>query len=238
MFAKRDGPSDHPFLLPEQRMNVDSIPNSLIFQRPLGYLVRHGSTEANASNCFRGWIDFRLDEEGRQAGEAIRNFFGWERIGRVICSDLSRAVETANYIMDGGSVCCPYLSVEPALRPWNIGEFAGKKKTDAVLRQFEKYVEDPKLVIPGGESLEQFQNRNTILMEFLANEYNGHPTVIVAHTSNINATYNTTESDASQPETGDIIEPGGVLAIYLVENRVVFVPRLGTATTSEPQGVS
>jgi broad specificity phosphatase PhoE len=219
-------------------MNVESIPSNLIFQKPLGYLVRHGSTTANQENCFRGWIDWKLDDEGHQAGEAIQNFFGWERIGRVICSDLSRAVDTAKYIMDTGSVCCPYLSSETALRPWNIGDFAGKKKTDAVLRQFHRYVEDPKLVIPGGESLQQFQNRNTILMELLANEYQGHPTVIVAHTSNINAAYNTIENDGAEPETGDIIEPGGVLAVYLVDNRVIFAPRLGAATSSEPQGVS
>lgn len=219
-------------------MSTSSIPANLIFQRPLGYLVRHGSTDANASNCFRGWIDFQLDEEGRQAGEAIQNFFSYERIGRVICSDLSRAVDTANYILDTGNVCCPYLSIEAALRPWNVGEFAGTKKTADVVKRFHKYVEDPELVIPDGESLQQFQNRNLIVMELMANQYRDCPTVIVCHTSNVCSAVNSIDNEGQEPEVGDIIEPGGILAVYLVDNQVVFVPRLGAADHSETPGAS
>ncbi len=220
-----------------------SLPASLIFQKPWGYLVRHGSTEANSSNQFRGWIDFRLDEEGRQSAEAVQNFFSYEKLGRVICSDLNRAVETAQYIMDTGNVCCPYLSIEPALRPWNIADFAGQEKSKSVLDKFHKYVEDPMLVIPDGESLSQFRERNQIIMDLLAVPYEGNPNVIVAHTSNLTAAQHCAEeqneaNEEQNEEESDIVAPGGVVAVYLVDNKLHFIPRLGEISESEPTGVS
>ena len=218
---------------------MDQLPANLIFQKPLGYLVRHGSTEANTDNCFRGWIDFPLDDEGRQAAEAVQNFFSYERLGRVFCSDLSRAVQTAQYIIDGGNVSCPYLSVEPSLRPWNIGDFAGQKKSKATLDKFHKYVEDSSLVIPEGESLDQFRHRNQIIMDYLAVPYEGYPNVIVAHTSNLTACQHCAEEqNEAQEEESDIVGPGGIVAVYLINNQLQFVPRLGSISVSEPTGVS
>lgn len=192
--------------------------SSLIFQQPLGYLVRCACTDAESNDIFTGWSDPHLNEEGRQACEALANYFAWERVGRIICSDLIRSVETAQCIIDTGNVANPFLSIDPSLRPWHIGEMAGEEKGD--LKEFRKYIFNPDMVVPGGESIAQFRNRNLILMEYLAQDYQGLPTVLVTDESNIAAMMTHSFME-------DAIKPGGIIAVYLIDNQLHFAPRLG-----------
>lgn len=67
---------------------------------PIAYIVRHGETDSNAENLFRGWSNPALNEDGVRACQAIANYFSYERIGRVISSDLDRALQTAQAILD------------------------------------------------------------------------------------------------------------------------------------------
>jgi len=201
---------------------------------PAAFIVRHGETELNTANCWRGWENPALNEEGRQAAEAIANFFSWQRVGRVICSDLGRAMETAQYIMGTGNVCCPYVSPDPNLRSWAIGGFAGMKKTAASLARFKKFTDDPDLKIPDseqhpGESLNDFRARNERMTEYIATPYMGLPTVIVVHTSNITALQRLiSEVEGNEEESIDVVAPGGVLAVYMdTDGNLEMVPRLG-----------
>ena len=113
-----------PRITSEAFFNMEFMANP--WQSPLGYIVRHGETGANADNCFRGWINWPLNENGLSSCDAIANFFSYERIGRVVSSDLDRAMATAQAVMDAGGVACPYLSPDFNLRPWNIAAFAGQ----------------------------------------------------------------------------------------------------------------
>lgn len=207
------------------------------WRAPLGYVIRHGETEANASNCFRGWENWALNEEGQRACEAIANFFSYERIGRVISSDLDRAMETAQSIMSVGNASCPYLSADFNLRPWNIAGFAGQEKTAKNQKRLEYFIEHPDEQIPDGESLNEFRGRD-VIMNYLATPYDGLPTVIVTHTSNLtHLAFQADEEDSRQPEAHDIVEPGGIVAVYMDdEGKLKIVPRLGAVEAeAEPQ---
>ena len=92
----------------------------------IGYVVRHGETVLNATNCWRGWENPELDEKGIEAAHAVARYLSYEKLGRIICSDLVRAYQTAEIILNETQVECPYLGSDFNLRSWNVGKFAGQ----------------------------------------------------------------------------------------------------------------
>lgn len=209
---------------------------------PVAYIVRHGETELNASNCFRGWENPSLNESGLMAAEQIANFFSYERIGRVVSSDLDRAMQTAEAIMTTGTVSSPYLSADFNLRPWCIADFAGREKTPALQKKLDYYIQRPDLKIPDGESLDDFRNRQGVLFQYIATPYDGLPTVIVTHTSNLTHLAEMVDQDngidpSRDPEVHDIVEPGGIVAIYMdAYGKMKLQPRLGAVEMeAEPE---
>src|SRR5258708_40164023 len=63
--------------------------------KTLVYALRHGTTQLNEDNKFRGWIDISLDDKGRTDAEAAAEFLKDKGIIAIRCSDLARAIETA-----------------------------------------------------------------------------------------------------------------------------------------------
>src|SRR5271167_525963 len=115
----------------------------------LGYICRHG--ELNLEHRWDGWGAYRLSPEGRQAAEKAGQWLSFERIGRMIASDLPRTLQTAEIIMDCISVDCQYLATDPNLRAWAIGDFTGKEKTPERKAQLQHYRDNPDEMVPGGE---------------------------------------------------------------------------------------
>jgi hypothetical protein len=78
------------------------------------------------------------------------------------------------------------------------------------------FVHSPYVVIPGGESLEDFEQRQfAFWKEALTNAQATGLTLFVAHTSNCVALVNFTEGNENiEPELGDSVQPGGIEAIY------------------------
>jgi broad specificity phosphatase PhoE len=62
------------------------------------YIVRHGETEWNKEEIFRGRSDVPLNGEGRRQAERAGLYFRGRRITRIVSSPLSRASETAENI--------------------------------------------------------------------------------------------------------------------------------------------
>jgi broad specificity phosphatase PhoE len=217
---------------------ANGIPEFSPHYPPIAYVVRHGVTQLNAANCYRGWENPLLNEAGERAGELIANFFSYERLGRVVSSDLDRAQQTAQYIMGTGVVMCPYMSPDFNLRPWGIANFAGMEKTPENQAKLDYYIEHPDVLIPDGESLNVFRDRfEDCVQLYLSTPYENLPTVIVTHTSNICALNNMIFGQDQDPEVNDLVEPGGILAVYLQEDgKLHMVPKLGeTQEEVEPE---
>ena len=176
----------------------------------IGFLVRHGELRIG-ENRWDGWGNFNLSLEGRESLEKTAQWLSFHRIGRVISSDLPRAVQSAEIIMQGCNVACPYTACDPNLRSWAIGWFTGKEKTPERKDEFRKYMKNPDLVIPEGESHNQFEKRVVVIDQYLATPYDGLPTVIVLHNSVIKARLGIDHG-------GDVLDPGGVMAVYLTES--------------------
>jgi broad specificity phosphatase PhoE len=174
----------------------------------IGYLCRHG--ELINMHVWDGWSGMDLSAKGEEQAEAAARWLSFERIGRVIASDLPRTVHTAQFLMDTGSVCCPFLGTEPNLRPWMVAGFTGKEKTPERLAEFQKYLDDPSLMIPEGESHDQLEQRIQIIFSYLATPYNCLPTAFFLHNSSIKAIMGI-------PNVKAACEPGGIIGVYLDE---------------------
>lgn len=172
----------------------------------IGYLVRHG--ELKNMNIWDGWGDYELSEEGHQQAEAAARWLSFERIGRAVSSDVPRARQTAEYLMNTGAVECSYISFDPNLRPWMVAEYTGKQKTPERIASFMKYLEDPTLPIPGGESRQNLRDRTQVIYQYLTVPYKGLPTACFIHNSVI-------KSLMGLDDIKDAVAPGGIVAVYM-----------------------
>lgn len=100
-------------------------------------LVRHGQSEWNSKNLFTGWVDVKLSElgvkEAKHAGVLLKE--SGIKPDILFTSLLSRAIQTANYMLDESDFL--YL---PVVRSWRLNErhygaLQGKDKA-ATLAQY------------------------------------------------------------------------------------------------------
>lgn len=148
--------------------------------------VRHGETAANKGNesqeALRGWRNYPLTDQGRAdaeaAGQALAKVNDTTPFDRIVSSDLDRAHETANIISKATGVP---VTVDPNLRPWNVGDLAGKPIVE-VKQQMLDLVAHPDEPAPGGESFNQFLARYVPAIQAI--HADPRRTIVVAHTRN------------------------------------------------------
>lgn len=145
-------------------------------------LVRHGITESNSARRFAGYSDVELTAEGLWQVEKLHDRLAKEKIDAVYCSDLKRAVVTAEIISSGHDV---ETVICPELREINYGVCEGLT-FEEIGRSYPELWEaitnfSLELNFPGGESFKGFVARTS---EFL-DRLNKHPVeqtiLIVAH---------------------------------------------------------
>ena len=195
----------------------------------IGYIVRHG--ELNIENRWDGWGKYVLSSEGKESAEKAGQWLSFEHIGRIVTSDLPRALQTAEIVMGCCECACPFMATDPNLRAWAIGSFTGRKKTDEAKAEFRYYREHPEVKIPGGESWMDMQERIKVVYQYLCVPYNNLPTVIVLHNSVL-------KGILDLDEKGDVVEPGGCVAVYLnAEGKCEFEVVLGATKLDEGSGL-
>jgi len=145
-------------------------------------LVRHGITEFNSSRRFAGYSDVELNDEGLRQVEKLRDRLAKEKIDAIYCSDLKRAVATAEIIASGRNleiVRCPEL------REINYGDAEGLT-FEEIGHRYPKLAEaitnfTLEISFPGGESFRGFIARTRKFLDRL----NKHPVeqtiLIVSH---------------------------------------------------------
>ena len=188
----------------------------------VGFLCRHGELRLDESK-WDGWGKFQLSPEGREAAEKAGQWLSYNRLGRIIASDLPRTVQTAEIIMEFVTVSCTYLATDPNLRAWALGDdFTGKEKTPERKEKLQYYRDHPDEMIPnGGESWNQLVNRVKVAFQYLCTPYNALPTLLVLHNSVIKALM-------GLDEQGDVVSEGGIVAVFLNEKgEFEFEPVLG-----------
>ena len=143
---------------------------------PSWVFLRHGQSEANVERWLSGWVDSPLTALGReQARAAAMGCRRWP-FERAYTSDLSRARDTASFVLEGRSVP---LEVSSELRERNMGDWA-RRSLDEIRREgLSHRLTDWTVAPPGGESNAQLAGR--VLTYLAALPPISGNTLIVAH---------------------------------------------------------
>ena len=149
-------------------------------------LVRHGETEWNRQEIFRGRIDVALNQTGRRQAEATGKALESTPIEVLYTSPLSRARETAEGIVRVRKVP---LVEEEAFTDIHFGEWQGRLLSEVKEECRDLYAAwqtVPQTVrFPGGESLEDVKERCVRALQRLATKHRDETIGIVSSNTRI-----------------------------------------------------
>jgi broad specificity phosphatase PhoE len=147
-------------------------------------LVRHGQTEWNRVERFRGRADVPLNETGLAQAEATGRRVASEWLPAAIyASPLSRAVKTAEAIAQHFSLP---VQVHPGIADIDFGQWQGLTPDEVETRwpqiHHAWYTAPHTARIPGGETLNDLRMRGMMAVSELAACHSGQTIVLVGHT--------------------------------------------------------
>ncbi len=129
-------------------------------------LIRHGETEWNKEEIYRGWAEVELNENGMTQAKLLADYLADIRITAIYSSPLKRALKTTEIIASRHAV---NVETAPELKDLNYGEWQGlshdqvKEKYQALLTEWQKSPQQ--VTLPGGESLGEVRERTMKLLE-------------------------------------------------------------------------
>ena len=94
-------------------------------------LIRHGETAWNREKIFRGVADIPLNETGRAQARLVARALASRSIAAGYASPLSRALETANIVLEPHGV---RAAAHEGLTDLDYGEWTGLKDDDVAAR--------------------------------------------------------------------------------------------------------
>jgi broad specificity phosphatase PhoE len=201
------------------------------------FIARHGETVLNADGCFRGNKDVPLNANGIRDAHNLAAFFKDQPLSFVVSSDKTRAEQTAKIIKSDRDL---NVYSTPNLRALDVGDFSGQVRSPENVAALDEYLNNPDCKIPGGESLNNFKGRiRPALWEaFEIADDAGEPGLLVAHSSIVHETGSWLYDDHKSV----LVEPGGVLAVYVSNGRIgaepIYKPVLSSPDGSHASTVS
>lgn len=146
------------------------------------YLVRHGQTIWNTLGQTQGHGNSPLTELGERQAENLASILKEYPIDMIFCSDLGRAIQTAEIIGKE-------INIDPiptsSLREMGFGVWEGMKISDIESKypeMFAKWRNEPdKVDIPGAETLTIVKERQDKFIDELNDKYEGKHILLVSH---------------------------------------------------------
>ena len=144
-------------------------------------LARHGETEWNVKEVFRGRIDIELNETGIRQAELLAEYLSSTKIDTIYSSPLKRAVKTAETIAGYHKLD---VEISPGLIDFDYGKWQGlphQEVKDKYKELYAEWINSPERVkIPAGESLNDVRKRAISVVDDVIAKYKG-TVVLVAH---------------------------------------------------------
>lgn len=138
----------------------------------LTYFV-HGTTTDNEKEISSGWFDVGLSDLGVKQSIELKDKIEDKKFDIVFCSDLKRAVDSANLTFEGIVPIIP----DKRLRECNYGKY--NAQSSAIVEPMQENHINEKF--PEGESYRDVKNRIADFLAFLKQNYDGKSIAIVAH---------------------------------------------------------
>lgn len=134
----------------------------------------HSTTTDNEKGISTGWLTGELSELGRRQCVELRELIKERDFDIVFCSDLKRAVDSAERVF--GKRGIPIIQ-DSRLRECNYGDLNGtdSKRMNSMVLDF---IETP---FPNGESFRDVERRVRSLLKELMEKYPGKNVAIVSH---------------------------------------------------------
>ncbi len=133
----------------------------------------HGTTTDNEQDLATGWAPGELSKLGKKQAEGLGLLVKDKKFDVVFCSDLQRAIDSAELAFSG-----KYKIIQDKrLREANYGDYT-KKEVKAFKSNMNDFVEHP---FPDGESYKDVEKRIKEFCDYLKNNYDSKHVAIVAH---------------------------------------------------------
>jgi len=144
-------------------------------------LARHGETEWNVEEVFRGQIDVELNQTGAKQAEMLAEYLGGVKIEAVYSSPLKRALNTAEAIARHHKL---RVETSPGITDCDFGQWQGLPLSEVrkkYKKLYQQWAKSPQLVqLPGGESLEGVRERALEVVKGVIAKHTG-AVVLVSH---------------------------------------------------------
>ena len=144
-------------------------------------LARHGETQWNVEEIFRGRIDVELNETGIKQAELLAEHLSDSKIDAIYSSPLKRALQTAEIITDYHKL---NIEVAPGLIDLDFGKWQGLPHQEVKDKYKELHTEwtnsPDKVKIPSGESLNDVRKRAIAVVDNVIARYE-RTVVLVSH---------------------------------------------------------
>jgi 2,3-bisphosphoglycerate-dependent phosphoglycerate mutase len=152
-------------------------------------IIRHGETDWNAERRLQGHVDIPLNQAGLRQAQAVASALAAESIDAVICSDLQRAIQTAEAIAN------PHQLPVHIKSPWRERSFGGfegelistlEQRFPAEYAAWRSYEVDSLFPLnaktrDSGESIRQFHTRIEAALRDLLHTNAGKKIALIAH---------------------------------------------------------
>ena len=123
-------------------------------------LIRHGETEWNVAEIFRGRTDVELNETGIRQAELLAEYLSKTKIDAIYSSPLRRALKTAEIIAGYHQLD---VDIDADLTDFNFGKWQGLSRQEVKNKYRELYAEwinhPERVKMPAGESLDVIRKR-------------------------------------------------------------------------------
>ena len=144
-------------------------------------LVRHGETEWNIEEVFRGRIDIELNETGMKQAELLAEYLSHVKIDAVYSSPLKRALKTAEIIASYHKLD---IEITPGLIDFDYGKWQGlahQQVKDKYKELYAEWINSPDQVkMLTGESLSDVRERAMGVVSDVIAKYEGS-VALVSH---------------------------------------------------------
>lgn len=132
----------------------------------------HGTTTDNLEKKSTGWLPGVLSEKGVEQSKNLHELIKNEHFDIVFCSDLQRAIDSANINFARMGV---EIIQDSRIRECNYGDLDGK---DSSLVKYGEHVTEK---FPNGEALVDVEKRMRDFVDFLKKNYDGKRVAMVCH---------------------------------------------------------
>ena len=144
-------------------------------------LVRHGETEWNVEEVFRGRLDIERNETGVKQAKLLAEHLSNMKIDAIYSSPLKRALTTAEMVAGFHKL---NVLIEPGLIDFDYGEWQGlshREVRDMYKELYAQWINHPELVrMPAGETLDEVSKRAMSIVDRAIAKYEGI-VVLVSH---------------------------------------------------------